>query len=90
MSLRTVAGRDPQVVPLDEGLAADRLLSGHVVLDDHAQHLELAVVERHAITVLVRRLALARSECQSTSERVVPQRPNAREHMTAAIDPELH
>ena len=63
--------RDPQVVPLDEGLAADRLLGGDVVLDDRAQHLELAIVERHAITVLVPALhclALARGECQSTSD----------------------
>ena len=47
MSLRTVAGETPQVVPLDQGLAADRLLGGDVVLDDGAQHLELAVVKGH-------------------------------------------
>ena len=40
--------RDAEVVPLDQGLAADRLLGGDVVLDDGAQHLELAVVEGHA------------------------------------------
>ena len=45
MSLRTVAGETPQLVPLDEGLAADRLLGGDVVLDDRAQHVELALVE---------------------------------------------
>jgi hypothetical protein len=39
--------RDPELVPLDQGLAADRFLSGDVVLDDGAQDLELAVVETH-------------------------------------------
>jgi hypothetical protein len=35
------------VVPLDERLAADRLLGGDVVLDDGAQDVQLAIVERH-------------------------------------------
>src|SRR5690606_39940036 len=39
--------RHVEVVPLDERLAADRLLSGDVVLDDGAQHRQLAVVEGH-------------------------------------------
>ena len=39
--------RDAQVVPLDQRLAADRLLGRDVVLDDGAQDLQLAVVERH-------------------------------------------
>ncbi len=59
-----------QVVPFHQRLAAYGLLGRDVVLDDHAQHLELAIVERHAITVLVpqpRHLALVRGECQSTS-----------------------
>ena len=37
----------PQMVPLDQRLAADRLLGLDVVLDDRAQNLELAVVQRH-------------------------------------------
>ena len=86
MSLRTVAGGDPQVVPLDQGLAADRLLGGDVVLDDGAQHVQLAVIEasswsprsRLSVNVL---LALHASECQSTSptarygDREFPSRP---------------
>ncbi|GID93296.1 hypothetical protein Adi01nite_27080 [Amorphoplanes digitatis] len=33
---------------LDQGLAADGLLGRHVVLDDGAEHFELAIVETHA------------------------------------------
>jgi hypothetical protein len=38
-------------MPLDEVLGADRLLGGDVVLDDGAEHCELAVVEhlRHLL-----------------------------------------
>ena len=39
---------DPEVVPLGEGLGADRLLGGDVVLDDGAQHLELAFTQHRA------------------------------------------
>ena len=44
---------DPQLVALDEGLAADRLLGGDIVLDDRAQHVELAVVEDSIVALLV-------------------------------------
>ena len=40
--------RDAEVVPLDQRLGADRLLGGDVVLDDRAQHVELAVLEHRA------------------------------------------
>ena len=50
MSLRTVAGRDAETVPLDECLGADRLLRGDVVLDDGAEHGEAAfVLHRHLL-----------------------------------------
>ena len=47
--------RDAEVVPLDERLGADRLLGGDVVLDDGAQHFELAVLEHAPPPVVGRR-----------------------------------
>lgn len=60
---------DAELVPLDERAAADRLLGFHVVLDDGAENLELAVIETHGDPSLARiaRLALGVIECQSTS-----------------------
>ena len=39
--------RDAEVVPVDQRLAADRLVGGDEVLDDRPQHLELAVLDGH-------------------------------------------
>ena len=39
--------RDAEVVPIGERLAADRLVGRDEVLDDRAQHLELAVLGGH-------------------------------------------
>ena len=57
-------GRDTQAVPLDEGLAADRLAGGDVVLDDRAEHGEPAVLLHVASSAVVGLLALACPECQ--------------------------
>ena len=46
--------RDAQVVPLDQRLGAHRLVRRHVVLDDRAEHVELAVLQ-HAHLPVVRR-----------------------------------
>ena len=59
-------GGHPQLVALDQGPAADRLLGRDVVLDDGAQHVELALVEGHRTLPSSRRssgLAPARCEC---------------------------
>jgi hypothetical protein len=56
-------GRDTQSVPLDQRLAADRLARGHVVLDDGAQHGQLAVL-LHLASSRWWSLALADPECQ--------------------------
>ena len=62
MSLRTVAGRDSQVVPLDQCLRTDRLLGLDVVLDDRSEDVELAVVEH--LHLAPSGLALTFTECQ--------------------------
>ena len=59
--------RDAEPVPLDQRLGADRLLGGDVVLDDRAEHGELAVLAcisppRRSASC---RLALTCSECQA-------------------------
>src|SRR5262249_39669404 len=38
---------DAEMVPISEGLAADRLAGGNEILDDGPQHLELAFVDVH-------------------------------------------
>ena len=48
MSLRTVAGETPSRCRSTSALRADRLLGGHVVLDDGAEHGELAVLQHVA------------------------------------------
>ena len=60
---------DAAGVPLDQGLAADRLLGGDVVLDDGAQHVELAIVETHPLRPHALRIAGAPAHWHST-ERV--------------------
>ena len=59
--------RDAERVPLDQRLGADRLLGGDVVLDDGAQHGELAVVLHCSppSRLGTRSLALVGSECQA-------------------------
>ena len=57
--------RDTQVVAVDERLGPHGLLGGDVVLDDGAQHFELAVLEQRCTPpVGIGRLALTRAECQ--------------------------
>ena len=51
--------RDAEAVPLDEGLGADRLLGGDVVLDDRAEHGELAVVLHGSLLLWLVGLAVA-------------------------------
>ena len=63
MSLRTVAGRDAEPVALDQGLGADRLVRGDVVLHDRAEDGEPAVLD-HAGLLSWSRLALTSDECQ--------------------------
>ena len=54
--------RDIQVMPVDQRLGPDRFLRGDVVLDDGAQHLEFAVIERHRARTSA--LALGETERQ--------------------------
>ena len=50
-------------MPVDQRLGPDRFLRGDVVLDDGAQHLEFAVIERHRARTSFA-LALGETECQ--------------------------
>src|SRR4029453_1509556 len=55
-----------EVVPLDQRLGSDGLLTGDIVGDDGAQHLEFALVHsRPSLSCSAGRLALKRSKCQS-------------------------
>ena len=78
---------DAEVVPLGEGLAADRVVGRHVVLHDGPEDLQAAFVVRHGDTSPYRStcraaprsrvpaLALARTECQAS---IRPQRAPSR------------
>ena len=71
MSLRIVAGETPRLCRSTSALEPTGSLGGDVVLDDRAQHVELAVLEHAHLPVVRRRirLALPTAECQCTSNR---------------------
>ena len=92
MSLRTVAGRDAEPVPLDERLGADRLLGRDVVLDDRPEDGELAVL-LHAPPPRLGRatvLALGSTECQAYPSVTRGRRPLTASRTVDACRPPRH